>query len=80
MSRWSDRALRRLAWAGWWVVAIASVGGWVVTSIGKVDSPASWGSSLLGEYAFAVVVLSSRWSDWPCWCGSPATGSAGSSR
>ncbi len=58
MSRWSDRALRRLAWAGWWVVAIASVGGWVVTSIGKVDSPASWGSSLLGEYAFAVVVLS----------------------
>jgi hypothetical protein len=58
MSRWSDRALRRLAWAIWWVIAVASVGGWIVTSIGKVDAPASWGSSLLGEYAFAVVVLS----------------------
>ncbi len=57
MSRWSDRGLRRLAWAGWWVIAVTSVGGWIVTSIGKVDAPASWGSSLLGEYAFAVVVL-----------------------
>ncbi len=57
MSRWSDRGLRRLAWASWWVIAGTSVGGWIVTSIGKVDAPASWGSSLLGEYAFAVVVL-----------------------
>ena len=57
MSRWSDRALRRLAWAGWWVIAASSTVGWTITSIGKVDAPASWGSSLLGEYAFAVVVL-----------------------
>ena len=58
MSRWSDRARRRLAWAGWWVIAASSTVGWTITSIGKVDAPASWGSSLLGEYAFAVVVLS----------------------
>jgi len=58
MSRWSDRTLRRLAWAGWWVTLVTAVAGWVVTSLGSPESPASWGSSTLGEYGFAVVVLS----------------------
>jgi hypothetical protein len=57
MSGWSDRALRRLAWAGWWFTATIAVAGSVVSSIGSADAPASWGSSVLGEYAFVVVVL-----------------------
>jgi len=57
MSGWSDRTLRRLAWAGWWFTATIAVAGSVVSSIGSADAPASWGSSVLGEYAFVVVVL-----------------------
>jgi hypothetical protein len=58
MSRWSDRTLRRIAWAGWWVTLVTAVVGWVVSSLGSPESPVSWGSSTLGEYGFAVVVLS----------------------
>lgn len=57
MSRWSDRALCRLAWAGWWVTAVTSTFGLVVTSIGNAQAPNSWGGSALGEYAFGAVVL-----------------------
>jgi hypothetical protein len=58
VSRWSDAVLRRLAWVGWWVTVAAAPTQWVVTSLGDPDTPASWGSSTLGEYGFAVVVLS----------------------
>ena len=57
MSGWSDRALRRLAWTGWWVTAGCAISGAVVTSIGDPDAPVSWGSGLLGENAFLLVVL-----------------------
>lgn len=57
MIGWSDRALRRLAWAGWWVIAASSGVAWTITSIGNIDAPASWGSTRLGEYAFASMVL-----------------------
>jgi hypothetical protein len=58
VSGWTDTALRRLAWVGWWVTLAAATTQWVVTSLGDPDTPASWGSSTLGEYGFAVVVLS----------------------
>jgi hypothetical protein len=58
MSAWSDRALRRLAWTGWWAILVTAVTGWVVTSLGDPEVPASWGTSALGDYGFAVVVLS----------------------
>jgi len=57
MSRWSDRRLRRLAWAGWWLIALLGVFNLYVSSLGQADYSAAWGSSALGEYAFAVVVL-----------------------
>jgi hypothetical protein len=57
MSHWSDSALRRLAWTGWWVTAALAVAGSAVTSIGSAEAPVSWGNSLLGEYAFGLVVL-----------------------
>jgi hypothetical protein len=57
MSRWSDLALRRLAWAGWWTTASIAVAGAVVTSIGNAEAPLSWGSRSVGEYAFILVVL-----------------------
>ncbi len=58
MSGWSDRALRRLAWAGWWVTLVSSVGGRFVASLGSAEEPVSWGNSSLGEYGFVLVVLS----------------------
>jgi hypothetical protein len=57
MSRWSDRAVRRLAWTGWWVVAGLATFETVVTSIGNPDVPTSWGTGLLGELGFTLVVL-----------------------
>jgi hypothetical protein len=58
MSGWSDRALRRLAWAGWWITAVCTVLLMVITSIGDPEVPVSWGSGLIGEYAFILVILS----------------------
>jgi hypothetical protein len=57
MSGWSDQTLRRLAWAGWWVVAVLATFETVVTSIGNPDAPVSWGTGLLGELGFTLVVL-----------------------
>ena len=57
MSGWSDRALRRLAWAGWWVVAGLATFETVLTSIGSPEVPVSWGTGLIGEYGFTLVVL-----------------------
>ncbi|HEX6151337.1 hypothetical protein [Nocardioides sp.] len=58
MSRWSDRTLRRLAWASWWVTAATAVLGVVVTSIGNAEAATSWGGGgPLAEYAFVIVVL-----------------------
>jgi hypothetical protein len=57
VSGWSDRGLRRLAWAGWWVVAVLAIFEKGVTSIGDPDAPVSWGTGLLGELGFTLVVL-----------------------
>jgi hypothetical protein len=57
VSRWSDRGLRRLAWAGWWVVAGLATFETVLTSIGSPEAPVSWGTGLIGEYGFTLVVL-----------------------
>ena len=57
MSGWSDRALHRLAWAGWWVVAGLATFETVLTSIGSPEVPVSWGTGLIGEYGFTLVVL-----------------------
>ncbi len=53
----SDRALRRWAWTGWWLVLVSSTTSLVVSSIGRRDGAASWGGGTLGETAFVVVVL-----------------------
>lgn len=58
MSGLSDRALRRLAWVGWWMTLAASTFTQVITSLGNPETPASWGGSGLSEYGFLVVVLS----------------------
>jgi len=57
LSRLTDGQLRRLAWAGWWLVAGLATFETVVTSIGNPEVPVSWGTGLIGEYGFTLVVL-----------------------
>ncbi len=57
MSGWSDQALRRMAWAAWWLTLGITVAVMVVTSIGSAEVPASWGGQTFGEYAFIAVIL-----------------------
>jgi hypothetical protein len=53
---WSDRGLRRLAWAGWWLVAVSATVTAVIISVGR-RSTGSWAGTLLGEAASLAVVL-----------------------
>jgi len=55
VSRWSDRTLRRLAWAGWWFV-LAATSSLVVSALSPTTG--SWGAGLVSQLAFVGVVLS----------------------
>lgn len=58
MSHWSDRALRRLAWTGWWAVATVTVATEVITSLGTPAAPTAWAGGPLSDYGLTLLVLS----------------------
>ena len=57
VSGWSDRGLRRLAWAGWWVVAVLAIFETWSPRSATPTPRVSWGTGLLGELGFTLVVL-----------------------
>ncbi len=57
MSRWSDTALRRLAWAAWWLAVLAGGSRVVVTAVEPTPHSSAWGGGQISAIDLFVVGL-----------------------